>query len=117
MNKIPQNVSESTRRRNPHLYGVGSLGSAQHQQEPRRALVKDASTRQKGGTDLAVIVTLIGHVSRVQDDDNFVRGCKPLRDAIARSLGIDDGSSRIRFEYGQVETKGDKGVTVKLQRN
>ncbi len=40
--------------------------------------------------------------SRMYDDDNFVAGCKALRDAIAKWLGVDDGDARLRWHYGQL---------------
>ncbi len=40
---------------------------------------------------------------------------KPIRDAIACNLSIDDGSELISWEYGQCETKGTEGVIVKME--
>lgn len=53
----------------------------------------------------AVQVTLV-RVSRGHlDDDNNVGALKHVRDAVAQWLGIDDGSPRIRFLYGQRVSK------------
>lgn len=38
-----------------------------------------------------------------------------MRDAVAAWLGIDDGDPRVRWEYGQVETRGAQGVLVKIE--
>lgn len=64
---------------------------------------------------MVVIVHLHAIRRRLLDDDNATAACKPLRDAIAESLGIDDGDSRIRWEYSQSETKGEQGVIVKIE--
>lgn len=48
------------------------------------------------------------------DDDNNVGACKALRDAIAVSLGVNDRDSRVRWEYGQVETRATTGTLVKI---
>lgn len=69
--------------------------------------------RQRKGR-VAVVVTLIATIGRELDSDNLQGACKPLRDAIAESLGLDDGDGRIRWEYGQCETRGQQGVIVKV---
>ena len=61
-----------------------------------------------------MVVSLVGHRRRKLDDDNFVGACKHLRDAIAASLGLDDGDPRLRWEYGQHETHGVEGVSVTI---
>lgn len=63
-----------------------------------------------------MVISLVGHRRRKLDDDNFVGACKHLRDAIAASLGIDDGDPRLRWEYSQHETAGAEGVMVKIER-
>ena len=67
------------------------------------------------GRARGVVVSLIGLRRRPLDDDNFVGACKHLRDAIAASLGIDDGDKRIRFQYGQFPTQGREGVLVHIE--
>ena len=41
---------------------------------------------------------------------------KALRDAIAASLGCDDGSERLHWQYSQVHTTGDEGCLVKIEQ-
>jgi hypothetical protein len=41
---------------------------------------------------------------------------KPLRDEIARWLGLDDADHCIAWEYGQHATRGGEGVAVKVER-
>lgn len=62
-----------------------------------------------------VVVSFICFRSRSCDDDNLQFGCKWLRDAVANSLGIDDGDKRFRWQYGQLQTNGPEGVTVTIQ--
>jgi len=116
MNEIPKNVSESVRRRNPHLYGpvVGAVATSQSKQTAIPALDRGIQKRQKGKGSVVLIITLITCRFRALDDDGNVSALKPLRDAIANSLGLDDGDSRIRWEYGQTETRGEQGVIVKI---
>lgn len=40
---------------------------------------------------------------------------KPLRDEIARWLGLDDADDCISWEYGQHQTRGGEGVAVKVE--
>ena len=65
---------------------------------------------------MAIVVSLISCRRRELDDDGNVAALKPLRDAIAESLGLDDADKRIRFEYGQLETRTEQGVIVKISR-
>lgn len=116
MRQIPQNVSKSTIARNPHLYpAVGAVETYQPKPAAAKALAsrQPAFKRRKGR--LAVVVTFIAHVHRELDTDNLAAACKPLRDSVSTTLGIDDGDKRIRYQYGQVETRGHKGVVVRIE--
>ena len=62
-----------------------------------------------------LVVSLIGLRRRTLDDDNFNGACKHLRDAIAASLGLDDGDKRICWQYQQLQTKGREGVLVRIE--
>jgi hypothetical protein len=106
-----KNASESFKRLNPHL--LGGLPSAQPQPDGRR-IASPADAPQKGGAG-GVVISMVGHRRQLLDDDNFVGACKHLRDAIAASLGMDDADPRLRWEYGQFETRGAEGVVVKIQ--
>jgi hypothetical protein len=78
---------------------------------------------EKHGARPAVRVSLIirSHRGRKakHDDDNWKGGVmlsvKPLRDAIARSLGLDDHQSWIEWEYYDVESDGEEGVMVMIE--
>lgn len=95
---------------NPALGGVESS----QQPKPPRALERNAQAKQSRERSLAVCVQIIGLRRRRLDDDNFAAGAKPLRDAIAASLAIDDGASAIRFEYAQAQTEGPEGTIVRI---
>lgn len=117
MSILPKNPSESFKRLNPHLYpAVGAMVAGQPKQPQVSALEQLIQKRQKGKGSVEVVVTLIACRRRELDDDGNVASQKPLRDAIAGSLGIDDADRRIRFEYGQCETRAGKGVIVKIEK-
>lgn len=62
-----------------------------------------------------VVISFVVLSQQQLDDDNLQGALKPLRDAIAAYFSIDDNDGRIRWEYGQSETKGEEGVIVKLE--
>lgn len=112
---LPLNVSESVKKRNPDLFApVGAVESAERKRCPASALEREPQGKQGCRNGLVLVVSLIACRKRVADDDNLVAGCKPLRDAIARSVGIDDGDKRLRWEYGQIVGTGPEGVIVKI---
>ena len=114
--------SETFRRLNPGLFEPGALDrlGAAVDRKPKRALERQAQAKRsrKAGLEEGECwcITLIAFVSRRMDDDNLAHACKPLRDAIADWLGIDDGSNRLRWQYGQVETKEGKGTVGMIER-
>jgi hypothetical protein len=95
---------------------VGAVAPSVSQQAPLRPLEQGVQVRQKGKGGVEVVVSLVGFRRKELDDDGFIYACKPLRDAIAATLGLDDGDRRIRFEYSQLETRGEQGVIVKVQK-
>ena len=68
-----------------------------------------------------VCVTLHVRSRNLMDEhDNLKASLKPLVDAIAASLGLEDKDGRIVWQYGQTTTRGKPGVTVtveELQKN
>lgn len=93
---------------------MGGLEAHQPESTPQ-ALVKAPRKSKCRSGGAHVVVTLIANRRRILDDDNNVASFKPLRDAIAEAIGIDDGDRRIRFECGQIETRGRQGVIVKIE--
>lgn len=92
---------------------MGGLAHTEPEQGKIPALACGSSKqkRRKKGV-VECIVSIVSYRSRLLDDDNLQGGAKPLRDAIAETLHIDDGDPRIRFEYDQIETRGSTGTQV-----
>lgn len=114
-------VSDAVRRLNPDIFGpaLDRLDAGQHS-KPARALVGKAPTKRRSRARTQagpeICIRLVAYVVRRMDDDNLAHAFKPLRDAIATDLGIDDGDPRLRWEYGQLETRGRTGCTVSIHR-
>lgn len=104
--------SKSTLARNPHL-GLGGLEPAKPQQVVARALDNGVPPRESRAIRLVISLTRFGR--RKLDDDNLAGAFKPLRDKIAKDLGVNDADSRVRWECGQVETRGRCGVMVRIE--
>ncbi len=132
-------VSDAVRRLNPELFGpapaLGAVPAQEPKPAPAQTLDRIAAQRQAGAQRVSggregehrtrpikarpggvyAVVTFVRYGKRALDDDNLAGSCKPIRDAVAAWLGIDDGDPRIRWEYGQVETRGAQGVSVKVE--
>jgi hypothetical protein len=104
--------SEAVRKLNPHL-SLGGLEKPFAQSDLACALECDSKARKAGPPRM--VISLVSYRSRLLDSDNLQGGLKPLRDAIAESLGFDDGDSAVRWEYGQVETQAEQGTAVRIQ--
>ena len=92
------------------------LETGMPERSQRPALERPRPQREKRKGRVAVVVSIIACRARETDEDNFIAGTKWLKDSIAASLGLDDGDKRIRWEYGQAETRGEQGVIVKVQK-
>lgn len=106
------NASEAFKRLNPQLFGLGGLQTAEP--KPDRQCVGETADRAQKAGPCGVVICMVSFRRRTLDDDNLSGACKWLRDAIAASLGIDDGDSRLRWEYAQIETKGKEGTAVHI---
>lgn len=113
--KDPQNQAAVAKALGAPADSVGTVGDNQLQQDSRPSLVKASRTRKTRKGRLAFRITIIAVGPELLDDDNCATGSKALRDAIATSLGVDDGDGRIRFEYGSVYTAGQPGCIVHIQ--
>lgn len=119
-----KHVSESTRQRNPTLFGVGGLRNPKSKQDSSRSNASKVRRQagRKTGVDVGhdakprVLVTITSYRRHLLDSDNFQGGAKPLRDAIATSLKMDDADSIIQWQYSQVKTNGQPGVIVMIER-
>ena len=105
-------------KRRPHLAPVGRVETAQPQPHARPALDGEPAPQTRRATRVAsgprVRVTVIAYRRRLQDSDNSIASMKPLRDEIARWLGLDDADNCIAWEYGQHQTRGGEGVAVRV---
>lgn len=108
-------LSRSTVARN--CPDMGAVGPEKREPCPPSTLGANLPRNRSRQKRLVVIVTLIACRNILCDDDNSgMGGSKALRDAVAKSLGIDDGDPRIRFQYGQQLTTGPEGTIVMIQR-
>ena len=111
-------VSEAVRRRNPHLFGVVNVHPQVRQQKAQRPLDGQSQGLQARPTGVAanrpvVRVSLVHFRNHAIDThDNMRLGFKNFVDAIAKSLGIDDGL--IQWEYAFHLTQGQPGTAVKI---
>lgn len=94
---------------------VRSVDSAKRERSPVKALEPKPQRLKSGKGCLRLVVTLISCRRGELDHDNLVAGCKPLRDAVARSLGVDDADPRIKWCYGQARTDGETGTIVRIE--
>lgn len=113
LSDLPTHVQARIKRDNPEAFALGGLPAAQPKYRGPRAAPPENGLQTVWPR--SVVVSLVCCRRRLLDDDNLSGGCKALRDAIAASLGIDDGDKRIRFEYHQVITTGRPGVIVKIE--
>ena len=95
-----------------------------HERHPRKQRAvrqvgapKAKSTTRVGrcGSPCEVSITFIACSPRPIDTDNLAGGFKPLRDAVAQWLGIDDGNPGLRWEYHQADTRHVSGTIILIQ--
>lgn len=77
---------------------------------------RQSSQQPQGERGVGISVTLVAVRKRLLDDDNNVGSLKSLRDHISRTIGIDDGDTRLKFSYGQILAAKQPGVIVKIER-
>lgn len=111
--RLPGNVSESIKRLNPDVFGVGAVPPAKPKRDGRREPSSPDANEKRGPRRL--VVSLIGFRRIPLDDDNFNGSCKHVRDAIAASFGLDDGDKRFIWQYSQQHTRGEEGILVRIE--
>lgn len=117
LNEILSTKVGQTEKARRELGLVGPLPDQEREQKPRSSLVAKPFRPKRGKGSVAVVVTIVRCGAKTLDDDNLRTGAKPLRDAIATTLGIDDGDPRVKWEYGQVAgTEGQQGTIVRIER-
>jgi hypothetical protein len=77
----------------------------------------DRPEKHQGGKEgVAIRITCVALRRRLLDGHDAVAfSMKPLTDAIARSLRMDDADPRLSWEYSQLRTDGEQGVMVKIE--
>lgn len=86
-----ENASESTKRRNPHLFGSAGLPSAGQQCGERDALGHIPEGKTAGGTRFEISFTV--YAVRPNDYDNL--RCKELQDCLVKAGLIPDDNWRV----------------------
>lgn len=107
------NASESFKRLNPHLYGLGAVAATKP--KPHGGGIPAPAHTVEKRSPFSLVISFVAFRRKLLDDDNLSGSCKHLRDAISNSIGIDDGDKRIRWQYFQCETRGQTGVAVKIE--
>jgi hypothetical protein len=70
----------------------------------------------KTKVELPATVIFTRYSVQTMDSDGLVSAFKHVRDALAREIGIDDGSSLLRFEYRQERIdKREHWFTVEIK--
>ena len=95
---------------------VGAVVANRSERNAVPSLDRQVKERRQRKGRVVVRITLITFRHRELDGDSAVFALKPLRDAIANSLGLDDADARIEWNYGQQITKGEQGVIVRIER-
>jgi len=112
------NATKSTKRRNPELYGGNAVGAGKITSPERNKvlpLVGAVKAQRQRTGQVVICVTFLACRHRELDSDSNVYSIKPLRDAVAATLGIDDADARVRWQYAQVQTRGQEGVLVRIE--
>lgn len=91
---------------------LGALPAARPEPDPIPALDQGPKARRSRQRRLAVVVTLVSFRRGRLDPDSLAASTKAIQDAVAASLGVDDGDPRLRWQYEQVRTEGRTGVLV-----
>ena len=83
-----------------------------HRMIARSVLQQHARPMHDGA--VTILLTRIG--PRTLDDDNLASGFKACRDGVADWLGIDDGSPRLSWRYGQCKSRpGEYAAEVSVE--
>lgn len=104
----------------------GTLNSREHWAKRSRrvanehaivALVLHSSWKGKARPSLPLSVTMTRANPRMLDGDNCVGSLKGTRDSVAKWLGIDDGDSRVSWNYEQRKCKrAGAGTIIRIER-
>lgn len=115
---LPPAVRERVRLQMLEDGAVRVRAAARHPRQPGalRPLVEEVEGGGQSESGVVCRVTLVLCRPRRLDSDSVPATLKWLRDAVAKSLGVDDGDERVEWEYGQCVSNGTEGVVVKVER-
>ena len=85
------------------------------QPEPHHQRETGATHPPQAGRTRRVVVSLLALRRRPLDPDNNAASFKALQDAIAETLGLDDGDPRFIWQYQQMHSFGREGVIVRIE--
>lgn len=95
---------------------VGSIPTSKSKQNTLPTLVEVPKGSRHRKRKVLVIVTLIRcGTNLLDDDDNLPFAFKATKDVISTVLGVDDADRRVAWQYGQLQTKGEKGTIVTIE--
>lgn len=80
--------------------------------QPRPVAPADSAQKRRARR---VVISLIALRRRPLDPDNNAASFKHLQDAIAATIGLDDGDPRLVWQYQQMHTYGSEGVIVRIE--
>lgn len=123
------NASETVRRLNPHIFGVGAVPAAVAKPADGKSQ-DDAAGKERGKMGVGrqsrrntvrrpiARISVLACRNRLLDGDNLVASLKFLQDAVADSLlpGLPSGHADafFKWDYEQIKTDGPEGVIVKI---
>lgn len=90
---------------------VSEANQREHWAAKRTRKVKQQSDfsvlwkKYKPKVTLPATITFTRFACNLMDSDNLAGAFKHVRDQLAKEIGIDDGSEKIRFEYKQEKIK------------
>jgi hypothetical protein len=116
-NKLRERILRADREQNAGRRNIlGGLEAGQPKPTASPALAGRASKRAVCEKGVEIVVTFTAHRKRLLDKDNNTASFKPLQDALARDIGLDDGDSRFNWQYSQIKTEGREGVVVTVEK-
>lgn len=105
------------RRQNVHKRKPGGSLGAVEANRPECSTIRslDKGVQESAGSkaSMGLRITLIALRHRLLDAHDAVEySFKPLTDAIATTVGLDDADARLHWEYAQIKTTGTEGTLV-----
>lgn len=97
------------------MYGgrVAQLETSKPKCDPIQPLDDHKPNGEASAQSLGFRVVFTLHTQRTWDDDNLVFAFKSARDAVAKTIGLDDNDPRIEWRYHQIIDR-HQGVAVKI---